>query len=57
MSKMFQYCSLLNEIDIYHFDTRNVKDMSSMFYSCNNLRSLDISNFNTEESSWYFNYV
>ena len=34
-------------IDLYHFNTSNIIDMSSMFYGCSSLKLLDLSNFNT----------
>ena len=34
-------------LDLSHFDTSNVTDMSSTFMSCENLTSLDLSHFNT----------
>jgi len=46
-SYMFYECSSLNSIDLYSFNTTNVKDMSNMFYRCSSLKSIDLSSFNT----------
>ena len=48
MSQMFQNCLSLAKIDVSHFDTSKVTDMSYMFYGLYyNLTSLDVSNFDT----------
>lgn len=47
---MFYGCSSLKSIDVSHFDTSNVTDMSSMFYGCRSLTSLDLSHFNVENA-------
>ena len=44
---MFSGCASLKELDVTHFETSNVEDMSDMFGSCSSLASLDVSNFNT----------
>ena len=44
---MFKGCSNLTSLDVSHFNTANVTDMSSMFSECSNLTSLDVSKFNT----------
>lgn len=42
------FCGLSNStLDVSHFNTEKVTDMSYMFNICSNLTSLDISNFNT----------
>ena len=46
---MFYYCSDINEINLYNFDTSNVTDMKYMFYGCSSLTSLNLSNFNTSK--------
>ena len=47
MRSMFSSCSSLTSLDVTHFNTANVTDMSSMFYSCSSLASLDVTDFNT----------
>ena len=47
MRNMFASCSGLISLDVTHFNTANVKDMSNMFYGCSGLISLDVTNFNT----------
>ena len=34
MDNMFNGCSNLYSLDLYNFDTRNVKNMSNMFNGC-----------------------
>lgn len=46
MSSMFEGCPS-ERIDVTHFDTRKVTNMSRMFYDCYNLQSLDVSKFAT----------
>ena len=48
MSYMFSHCSSLTSLDVTHFNTAKVTDMSAMFYSCSSLTSLDVTHFNTE---------
>lgn len=48
MEGMFCLCSALKEIDLSHFDTRNVTNMIGIFSGCSSLTSLDLSHFNTE---------
>ena len=48
MSYMFSDCSSLTSLDVTHFNTAKVTDMSAMFYSCSSLTSLDVTHFNTE---------
>ena len=47
MNHMFEYCKLLETIDLSNFDTSNVTDMSGMFNGCEELTNLDLSNFDT----------
>ena len=44
---MFYKCSSLTSLDVTHFNTANVTDMSYMFSSCSSLTSLDVTHFNT----------
>ena len=44
---MFSDCSSLTSLNLSHFNTINVKDMSHMFYKCSSLTSIILSNFNT----------
>ena len=47
-SYMFYNCEKIINIDLSHFDTTNVTNMSRMFSSCHSLKSLpDISKWNT----------
>lgn len=46
---MFWGCSSLTSIDVNHFDTSNVTNISDMFNGCSSLTSVDISNFNTSQ--------
>ena len=46
-NSMFLGHSSLQSIDLYSFNTINVKDMSYMFYRCSSLQSIDFSSFNT----------
>jgi len=46
MSYMFAACKLTS-LDLSHFSTANVIDMSCMFGYCEQLESLDLSSFNT----------
>ena len=48
MSRMFEGCSSLTNIDLSKFNTANVTDMSYMFSGCSCLPSLDVSKFNTD---------
>lgn len=48
MYEMFSGCSSVRSLDVSHFDTRKVTDMSHMFANCKTyLTSLDLSNFKT----------
>ena len=44
---MFYSCSSLASLDVTHFNTAKVTDMSFMFSSCSSLTSLDVTHFNT----------
>ena len=46
---MFYKCSSLKNLDVSHFDTSQVKDMSYMFACCDSLKSLDVSHFFTSQ--------
>lgn len=48
MQSMF-YWSGFSSLDLTHFDTRELIDMSNMFEGCSNLQSLDLSSFNTSK--------
>ena len=43
---MFNLCTKLTSLDLSHFNTEEVTDMSYMFNGCRNLTSLDLSSFN-----------
>ena len=47
MGYMFSDCSKLTSLDVTHFNTAKVTDMSTMFYNCSSLTSLDVTHFNT----------
>lgn len=49
MSRMFNECYLLEDIDISTFDTSNVTDMSYMFAQCMSIKKLDLKHFNTSK--------
>ena len=55
-SNMFFICEKIIEIDLSHFDTSQVKDMSFMFCACYSLSSLNLSNFNTSQEK-YMSYM
>ena len=46
-SFMFSGLNNLTNLDVSHFDTSNVTDMSYMFYEMSGLTNLDVSNFDT----------
>ena len=48
MSRMFQGCSGLTNLNVSSFNTDNVTDMRYMFAFCSGLTSLDLSSFNTD---------
>ena len=43
---MFSCCKSLEEIDINHFNTNKIKDLSFLFYHSSSLKEINISNFN-----------
>ena len=45
---MFYNCSLLINLDVSNFDTKNVVDMNYVFSDCLSLKNLNISKFNTK---------
>ena len=45
---MFENCTLLSSLDLSHFVTSKVTDMSSLFNKCSSLKKL-ILKFNTEK--------
>ena len=49
MSYMFFNCTVLESLDVTHFNTANVTNMGYMFSNCIGLTSLDLSHFNTEK--------
>ena len=49
MTYMFYCCNNLTNLDVSHFDTSKVTNMSSMFVYCNELPSLDLSSFDTSK--------
>ena len=56
---MFYNCTALTSLDLQHFNTQNVTDMSWMFYNCTALTSLELQHFNTKKvtdmSSMFYN--
>lgn len=46
---MFMGCSKLNGLQLSHWNTSNVTDMSYMFMGCNKLEALDVSNWDTSK--------
>ena len=49
MSSMFVNCTLLKNIKISNFNTKNVNNMNSMFWCCKSIKNLDLSNFDTNK--------
>ena len=49
MSRMFDNCYVLTNMDVSHFDTSQVTDMYAMFGGCESLTDLDVSHFNTSK--------
>ena len=47
MSRMFDWCFKLTNLDVSNFNTSNVTDMSRMFAYCYSLTNLDVGNFDT----------
>ena len=46
MSRMFDSCKNLSELNLSSFNTNNVSDMRDMFYYCKNLNLLKINKSN-----------
>ena len=46
---MFCGCSLLKEINLSNFNTKNIKNMISMFCRCSSLKELNLSYFRTNK--------
>ncbi|MFI3175542.1 MAG: BspA family leucine-rich repeat surface protein [Bacillota bacterium] len=46
---LFIYCKTVTTLDLNHWDTSKVTDMSYMFYDCNRLTDLKISNWDTRK--------
>ncbi len=44
---MFYNCLKLTSLDVTHFNTTKVTNMSDMFHNCSSLTSLDVTHFNT----------
>ena len=55
MSRMFEGCSSLKEINLNKFNTNNAINMNGMFYGCLLLKELNLNNFNTNKVT-YMNY-
>ena len=55
MKSMFYNCISLTSIDISHFDTSLVKDMSYLFYNCELISSINLSTFNTTQVEYINN--
>ena len=51
IDSMFKNCKNIIEMDLSHFDTYSITEMSSMFYRCSSLTSIDLSNFNTSNAT------
>lgn len=49
MSRMFQCCDSLTELDLSTFDTSCVTDMEAMFEACGKLANLNLSGFDTAQ--------
>ena len=48
---LFRDCKNIIEIDLSHFDSRNVTCMEYMFYGCNALTSINFGNFDTSKTT------
>ena len=46
MSCMFYKCDSLKGLNVSHFETNKVSNMSYMFANCSKLENLDLSNYN-----------
>lgn len=53
---MFSGCSSLIQLDMRHFDTSDIDDMSYMFSNCASLTQLNLSRFNTSKTE-FMNYM
>jgi surface protein len=56
---MFSSCAELEYINLSHFDTSSLENMSYMFSACKYLRSVDVSSFDTSkvtDMEGVFNY-
>ena len=51
MKGMFLCCSLLRNLNLSTFNTKNVTNMKGMFLCCYSLTNLDLLNFNTQNVS------
>ena len=51
MSSIFCYCSSLEKINLFNYNTNNIINMKGMFYRCSSLHEINISDFNAN----YFN--
>ena len=51
MSRMFNGCTALEDLDLSGFDTSKVNSMSSMFNGCTALKTLNIENFTISEKT------
>ena len=54
MNSMFYLCQSLTNLDVNHFDTSQVTNMSEMFERCEKLTSLDVSHFDTSQVTYMF---
>ena len=55
-NNMFQYCNMINEIDLSEFDSSVVSQMDYMFDGCTSLTSINFNNFQTSQVT-YMRYV
>jgi surface protein len=49
ITTMFQNCEQLPNIDINHWDTSRITDMSYLFLNCKALQTIDVSNWDTSK--------
>ena len=52
---MFAKSSPLTSLNLYNFNTNNVKDMNEMFSYCSSFEDLDLSYFNTINVEYMLN--
>ena len=45
---LFYECDYLTDIDLSHFNTKNVTNMDAMFMNCTSLEYINLTNFNTK---------